>query len=134
MAGKTFHIFSTLSANVAYQEWVPGGADIPVPGRKVLIRGGTGIAHKHLITPMGVHTEIDEDELRILQNDEVFKLHKKNGFVTIEEKYADPEKVAADMKTNDKSSPLTEADKAELEGLGKGGNPEAPTGRNKKEK
>ena len=91
------HVFSKLSSDVTYHDWVPGGGDLPVKAFSVTIKGGAGVTTKNLITPLGVHTEITEQDAEVLNRNEVFKLHQKNGFVKIQKKDADVEKVAADM-------------------------------------
>ena len=93
----TLHVFSKLSADQNYHDWIPGGADMPVKAHTVLIKGGAGVITKNLLTPLGVHTEISEKDAEMLNCNEVFKLHQKNGFVQIQKKNADVEKVAADM-------------------------------------
>lgn len=105
-------IFSTLATDMLYTEWMPthdSGA-MAGKGREVFVKGGTGVANDRVVTPQGVRTEIEDDDLASLQNNEVFKLHVKNGFITYQKKSADPEKVAADMKLNDPSSPRTPSD------------------------
>ena len=91
------HVFSKLSTDVTYHDYEAGGADLPVITKSVTINGGAGVATKHLVTPLGVHTEITEDQAELLNRNGIFQLHKKNGFVVIEKKKADVEKVAANM-------------------------------------
>ena len=93
----TYHVFSKLSSDVTYHDWVSGGADLPVKAHSVMIKGGAGVTTKNLITPIGVHTEISDRDAEMLNRNEVFKLHQKNGFVQIQKKNADVEKVVADM-------------------------------------
>jgi len=109
---KKMYIYSTLSASVRYAASEPGGADVPVPTDGILVAGGTNVANKNLITPRGaVVTEVTEEQLERLRNDEVFKLHQANGFVTISSKLEDGEKVAsADLEGRDASAPLTPED------------------------
>lgn len=109
---KRIFIYSTLSASVRYAASEPGGADVPVPTDGILIAGGTNVASKNLITPRGaVITEVDADQLERLRQDEVFKLHQANGFITVSDQLEDGEKVAsADMQGRDQSAPLTPED------------------------
>lgn len=118
---KKMYVYSTLSSSVRYAASEPGGADVPVPTDGVLIFGGTNVAGKNLITPRGaVITEVTEEQLQRLQDDEVFKLHKANGFITVSNKLEDGEKVAGDdMVSRDASAPLTPEDFTEDEGSGK---------------
>lgn len=107
-ASGSVYVFSTLACDQLYTTWTKGGADLPIQGDTVLIRGGTGIMDDRLITPLGVCTVISQEELALIENDEGFKLHKANGFIVVQQIEADPEKVAADMNTVDKSAQLNE--------------------------
>jgi hypothetical protein len=104
------YVFSTLASDMNYTLYVNGGGDMPVKERAIFIKGGTGVANDRLITPQGVMTEIEEEDIPVLQSNQVFQLHEKNGFVKIEKRSADPEKVASDMNRKDNSAPLTDAD------------------------
>lgn len=104
------YVFSTLTCDNDYASWVKGGGDLQTIERIVRIKGGAGVANDRIVTPRGVMTEIEEEDIAVLEQNEVFKLHQKNGFVQIERKSADPEKVAADMASRDGSAPLTPGD------------------------
>lgn len=111
---KSLYVYSTLSSAVNYQVTQTGGGDLPVGIQDIVIQGGANIPDKFLRTPDGaVITPITEQEYEALQANEIFKLHVKNGFITVSDKKADPEKVAADMTTRDQSAPLVESDFAE---------------------
>jgi hypothetical protein len=109
---KHLYIFSTLAAAVNYLNHEKGGADLPVPvGTGVLIKGGTGVADRNLVTPRGVMTEITAEELVYLEQNPVFQLHKRNGFITVEESNKDPERVVSEgMVPGDESRQLTTED------------------------
>lgn len=104
------YVFSTLANDQNYQNWVKGGADVPIKGHSVIIKGGSGVANDRLITPLGVVTEIDEADLEALDLNPVFVKHRQDGFITVRSKKAEAEKVASDMNRADKSAPLTAAD------------------------
>ncbi len=104
------HVFSTLTADQCYVEWIQGGADLHIEGRSVLIKGGSNCADNRLITPIGVMTEISNEDYALLAEDQTFKLHCANGFITVRDKPANAEAVAADMATRDGSAPLVDAD------------------------
>lgn len=111
MSKATSHyIFSTLTSDQVYTRTAQGGADLPVTTASVFIAGGTNVPDKYLITKYGVMTAVTDEEMQVLLENEVFKLHQKNGFITIRDKPADAEKVAADMETRDQSAPLVDAD------------------------
>lgn len=109
MAKNTSYIFSTLANDQTYQNWQSGEGGVPQPAHKVFVKGGAGVANDRLVTPLGVATEVSDLDLAELEKNSVFVLHRKNGFITIRSKSADPEKVAADMNRADKSAPLTPA-------------------------
>jgi hypothetical protein len=104
------YVFSTLANDQLYTNWLQGGGDMPIKGHSVLIKGGTGVANDRLITPLGISTEITQYDLEELQKNPSFKDHEKNGFITVKDKKAEAEKVAADMNLKDESAPLTDAD------------------------
>lgn len=105
-----YYIYSTLTADQRYVKWTEGGADLYVEGRSVLIRGGSNVADKRLVTPIGVMTEVSDEDLALLEENDIFKLHRRNGFINVRQKEANAEAVAADMETRDDSAPLTDAD------------------------
>jgi hypothetical protein len=104
------HVFCTLSNDQLYTNYEAGAGGVSIAVEKVLINGGAGIANKRLITPLGVATEVNDNELKALHNNPDFLEHKKRGFIVVRDKKADPEKVATDMQQRDKSAPMTEAD------------------------
>jgi hypothetical protein len=115
------HVYSTLSNSVLYAALTPPPGDtgkgirLAVRSKGVLIKGGANvITGKHeLYTPRGVRTEVTEDELKLLLQDEVFKLHQKNGYITIEDAKRPVEAAVKNMKAKDKSGQKTPAELAE---------------------
>lgn len=105
------YVYSTLTADNRYTFYGNGGGDLKIAEKDILIKGGTGIANKNLVTPIGVVTKVSDDEAEALRQHPVFQMHLANGFVVIENKKHDPEKIASDgMVIADDSAPLTEAD------------------------
>lgn len=106
------YVYSTLTADNTYVIYAKGGADLKVREHAITIKGGTGLADKRFITPLGVATQVSDEDLKLLEANEVFKLHKDNGFIVVQEsnKQEDHEKVASDMVTRDESSPVTPSD------------------------
>lgn len=116
MSNKVY-VFSTLATPMDYHVYAKAAENMPpVRERTVHIAGGAGIANKHLITPNGVMTEISEEELSLLENHGIFQMHKKNGYIKVERRAADVDKVAADMNPSDPSKPLTPSDFKEDDG------------------
>jgi len=113
------YVYSTMSTDVAYAYWVPSGQGTMIQdsARTVLIRGGAGVADARLITPQGVVTEVTDDQLEHLRKDEVFKLHERGGFVSVQSVSYDPpkvESVVADMTGRDEAAPLVPQDFASV--------------------
>lgn len=105
------YVYSTLAADTNYATWVDGGNGISRIEKNILIKGGSGVANKHLITPLGIATKITKEEAKLLKEHRLFKLHEKNGFVRIREDKVEPEvAVAEDMNSRDNSAPLVPED------------------------
>ena len=104
------YVYSTLSAPVRYSFYLQGGNDIPREERGILIRGGANVADKNFITPRGVQTMISAEEYALLKENKLFKTHVENGYITVEEKSVDIDKIDSDMETRDESSPLVPED------------------------
>jgi hypothetical protein len=104
------YVFSTLTASNTYTKTVPGGGDMPVTERAVTIKGGSNLPSKHMLTSIGYMTEVTDEDYEWLAQHPVFKLHMENGFIKVENKKADAEKVATEMETRDQSAPLVDAD------------------------
>ena len=108
MAGN--YVFSTLPVDMIYTGYVTREGSEPLLARSVFIKGGAGIANDRFITEVGVRTEVSDEELQVMLADHTCKLHMANGYITLQKKSHDVEKVAADMKRGDKSSPLEPTD------------------------
>ena len=106
------YVFSTLSSDMDYTNHVDGGADLPIELPPVRIKGGAGVADSRIVTPRGVVTEVTDEQLEYLKANAVFRVHMANGFITVETKKADPEKVAANMTGRDASAPMVPEDLA----------------------
>ena len=108
----SYYIFSTLTSDQRYRDYHKSDSKdiLPTVKSEVFIKGGHGVAGKHLITPQGVMTKITDDEYAILLNNSDFKMHVKNGFIKAEQRAHDVKKVIGDMAVKDKSSPLTPDD------------------------
>lgn len=107
------HVFSTLSAPTEYADYItqPGVSTIH---KKVLVRGGAGVATQgngpNIYTPMGVRTEVSDEDAEFLANHGIFKLHQKGGHVKIESIARDADKVAQNMDPDTGGQPKTPAD------------------------
>lgn len=79
-------IYSTLSSDTKYQLYDNKNIRQAIVKASVVVKGGAGVQKKNLETPMGVATVVSADELKLLQQNHVFKKHLENGFVHIDEK------------------------------------------------
>lgn len=120
-------LYSTLTADQLYTTWRPageGGSHHTVE-RQILVRGGSNVPNKNLITTRGTVTEISEDDYALLMGsidntehpdymktgNHVFKTHMKNGFLVHRMEKADPGEVAAaELEARDESAPVTPND------------------------
>ena len=107
---KNLIVFSTLASDVAYTNHAQGGGDMPIELPPVVVKGGAGVANDRLVTPRGVATRVTEEQVEYLRQNEIFKLHEKNGFVMVSESAGDPDTVAADMTGRDNSAPIVPQD------------------------
>lgn len=97
----TIYIFSTLTAS---QNYATSAGNVLVHGGANLQRAGT------LDTPRGVATPITDEQYKLLRDEnEVFKLHMKNGFIAADNRKNDADEVAQDMTGADASAQKTEA-------------------------
>ncbi|OOF43040.1 hypothetical protein BKK51_12215 [Rodentibacter trehalosifermentans] len=101
------YVFSTLTCDNRYMVYAETGADIKVPVEGILIKGGAGVMNDRLFTPLGVSTEVTKEQLALLEQNPIFRLHKENGYLVVQDKNADAEKVSSNMNSRDNSAPLT---------------------------
>jgi hypothetical protein len=87
---------------VRYSEHGPNGVN--VAERTVLVKGGAGVNKKHLQTPLGVHTAVEDEDMEWLKDNFAFKQHMANGYIRVQKQKVDPEVAAADMVTHDRKS------------------------------
>lgn len=113
------YVFSTLTAGQDYTLYEVNPSGVNMVKAVVSIKGGANLPDKHLITPLGVVTEVTDDGLAILNRIDDFKRHKELGFITVQERKDDVEAVVADMEQRDESAPLTPNDYVEGDGQAK---------------
>jgi len=106
------YVCSKLASDNRYALWKDESElpnDLPQIDKSVLIKGGSGVANKNVITPYGIVTEITDEQCEFLEKNEAFKRHKERGFVKILAKHPhdQTEKVAADLADDEGSAPLT---------------------------
>ena len=119
MPAKIF-IYSKLANDQIFHEYGPGGGNVQVTKRVIVIRGGAGVANqKTLVTPVGMQTEVTEDELAFLETDYWFNEWIRTGYLSVQKRRFAPsvEKVARDMVDADKSAQDTEKHYADGDGI-----------------
>jgi hypothetical protein len=109
-SGKHFYVFSTLTCDQSYATYSIGGGDMAIEEHSVFIEGGFGVANDRFITSLGVCTIVSEEDMAHLNRNPVFKQHKENGYISVQESKADAESVCADLEHGDGSSPMTPSD------------------------
>lgn len=107
---KKLFVFSTLTSAVNYNVYAKNAPDMPRIERTITIEGGANLTNKNLMTPRGVATSIDAEDLAALEENTIFQMHRKNGFITISESEGNADSVAADMTDRDASAPLVDGD------------------------
>lgn len=131
----TYFVYSTLSQDNLYTFYHPSktpgakpSAEARAVSRQILIKGGTGVPNRNLITKTGTVTKITAEEYKLLMGDNPndersgcyqFKQHIKNGFIHVDQVKAKPANVAKDMTARDSGAVAT------LEEIHKRGAPEA---------
>jgi hypothetical protein len=103
------YIYSTLTASNEYRGYTDN-KDVKGVKWSIEIKGGANVASKNLITPYGVLTVVTDEELLLLQSNTSFNNHVERGFITVEKKKSEVERVAKNMKKKDSSAPLTPED------------------------
>ena len=125
------YIFSTATAGTKYTIYY----DSPAKGKEkeavprvvkqgILIAGGAGVANKNFVTPLGVMTRVTEQQFDALSKVRTFNRHVERGFITVEDKPYEIEKVVPDMAQRDGASPLRAEDFTLTEGAN--GDPKNP--------
>ena len=108
---KKFHIYSKMANGVNFHDFRKGGAELPSIVRTVVINGGAGVATKHLLTPLGIHTEVTAEEMEFLKSDGHFKKFVEDGFIIVGNSFESVDKMVTNMTSEpDPSAPLTPAD------------------------
>lgn len=106
------YICSNLASDktfVEYHQLKTSANDLPVKKKAVTIKGGSGIANKHFITPRGIVTEVTDSECEFLEKHIAFKRQVSRGFLEVLNKSpstATAEKISSDLK-EDNSAPIT---------------------------
>ena len=105
------YVASMLATSMNYVLFGAAANDMPQRRMNIHVEGGTGVANRNTITPHGVVTAISDEQAEALEHIELFRIHRKNGFVQIlDENPGAPERVAGDMNPGDPGAPLTPSD------------------------
>lgn len=112
------YIYSTLPTDQAIAVYTDRGDGTQHAIRHILIKGGGQIPTPHGIgfeTPLGVVTQVSDDDLAALSQDFTFNHFVSQGFFKLDSKKVDVEKAAGDMNVDVPSAPLSESDIADIE-------------------
>jgi len=96
-----------------YDETVPVGANSVIK-HDIKINGCANVAQLKVyssegsnVTLKGACTPVSDEDLALLEKNTVFQLHMTNGFIKIEKKEKEIDKVVSDMKAADLAAPVT---------------------------
>ena|SRR6267154_633891 len=103
------YVYSTLATDMDYGTWFKVG-DMPTRDKSVIIYGGAHVSKvwdkpKYFETVNGVVTPVTDDDLSVLEQDPIFRLHRDNGFIKVEKKKIDVDKAVSTMSFKDISAP-----------------------------
>lgn len=108
------YITSTMSASVSYAIYGKTAGGLSVIKKEIVIEGGANVMNKKLLaTPNGVVTKVTDEDLALLEEHPLFKIHKENGFVRVSKSnpQEDPMKVdTGDMQDKDASAQRVDSD------------------------
>lgn len=118
-SGDVF-IYSTLTSAQNYTVWDVENPDAKKaeearkkggPNRrvkKIYINGGANLYTGRIDTPKGIMTRVSAADWELLKQNKVFKKHRENRFIQVENKEDDANIVASlVLEEKDKSAPLT---------------------------
>lgn len=108
------YITSTMSASVSYAIYGKTAGGLSVIKKEIVIEGGANVMNKKLLaTPNGVVTKVTDEDLALLEEHPLFKIHKENGFVRVSKSnpQEDVMKVdTGDMQDKDASAQRVDSD------------------------
>ncbi|MCK4518081.1 hypothetical protein KAT92_04850 [Candidatus Babeliales bacterium] len=97
MASGKVYVCSKMASDNAYTTWhsgVKAANDMPRKDRQVLIKGGSGVINKQLVTLHGVVTQITAEELELVRKScPAFIRHEKAGFLKVLQKDPSPKEI-----------------------------------------
>lgn len=103
------YITNTMSADIKYCFYgkTPTGSN--EVRKSILVFGKANVADKHFITKEGAVTKVSNEELALLKEHPVFKMHEANGFIKVCATESRAENVK-DLAKKDASAPKTPDD------------------------
>lgn len=108
------YITSTMSASVSYAIYKKTMGGLPVVEKEITIEGGANVMSKKLLaTPNGVVTKVTDEELALLEQHPVFKIHASKGFVRVSKNNPQEDAITVnvkDMERKDASAPRVDSD------------------------
>lgn len=107
------YVISTLSNDVLYNVYDNKRKDINVVVKQILVKGGSNVINKKgfQVSSTGITTEVSDEDLKLLEENAVFKMHRERGFVkVIKGAQSSAQNAAEKMDEKDKSAQLTSED------------------------
>lgn len=103
------YIANTMSADIKYCFYgkTPTGSN--EVRKSILVFGKANVADKHFITKEGAVTKVSNEDLALLKEHPVFKMHEANGFIKVCATESRAENVK-DLAKKDASAPKTPDD------------------------
>lgn len=105
-----WYVYSTLTNSHKYTNWAPPagpGQLQQIIGKPVLIQGGANLADKNQFTPLGVRTEVTDEQYQYLLANTMFKRHLDAGHLIVKDERQEADEVAMEMHARDAAAPLT---------------------------
>jgi hypothetical protein len=94
------YVYSTLASDQDIAVWKDGPGGQKQVIKYIQIKGGAQIATKlagEIITPLGIKTEVTDEDFALLQQDWTFNHFVENGKLVVLGESINPEKVVSDM-------------------------------------
>ena len=106
------YVFSNLTTDQDYTIYREGqrAGEPAVVETEILIKGGHGVADDRIITPKGVCTTVSDEVCEALKKCPMFQRHEAKGYITVEGKKHDAEKVSENLEPKDGGAPLVNND------------------------
>lgn len=126
-SGASVYVYSSLSNDQAYTVYDRAANGAALAQHVIHINGKANVADRRtLITPRGAVTVVTAEQAALLGKCDMFKRHVERGFITVSDRRADADNVAAaDLAGRDKSAQAQPSDFAKPPVVNTAGGPGA---------